>query len=92
MVGGSGLRPRLPGKSRLKTAPTFINSTINLGSFFCDLTGRFFAGAWAESWTFEPLNPEPLNPGPLNPEPICNYLLINPKNSSIEPQFAICWM
>ena len=48
MVGGSGLdstelvagRPRLPGQSRLKTAPTIYNSAINLGSFFYDLTGR----------------------------------------------------
>ena len=40
MVGGSGLRPRLPGQSRLKTAPTIYNSAINIGSFFYDLTGR----------------------------------------------------
>ena len=31
-----------PNKSRLKTAPTFNNSAINLESFFGDLTGRFF--------------------------------------------------
>ena len=28
MVGGSGLRPRLPGKSRLKTAPTIQKQPI----------------------------------------------------------------
>ena len=56
---------KAPKKSRLKTAPTFKNSTINLGNFFCDLTGRLFAGGWAES-----LNPEPLNQEPLNPDDV----------------------
>ena len=43
MVGGSGLRPRLPvpGKSRLKTAPTIYNSTANQCKFFNDVTRRF---------------------------------------------------
>ena len=60
MVGGSGLRPRLPEKSRLKTAPTIYSSIMNLQSFLFDLTGLFLAGGWAE-----PLNPEPLNLEPI---------------------------
>ena len=59
MVGGSGLdsaelvagRPRLPvpGKSRLKTAPTIQNSRYKTTKFFFDLTGRLFAGGLADT-------------------------------------------
>ena len=40
-------RPRLPGKTRLKTAPTSYNRAINLCGFFFDLTGPLFGRAAA---------------------------------------------
>ena len=53
MVGGSGLRPRLPGSSRLKTAPTiYYNFMPNVISFFdSTVTERYLAGGSAEPGT-----------------------------------------